>query len=160
MARFLTLPLVAGLVLAVLVGFAVGIGFYTFVYAKGSSYLTNDPRACANCHIMSDHFAGWVKSPHHGVASCNDCHTPHGLLGKYVTKASNGFWHSYGFTTGRFPEPIRIKPRNRAVTERACRHCHAEVTEAIAGPHRERPEDVGAGGLSCVKCHDSVGHPH
>jgi hypothetical protein len=28
---------------------------YTFVYAKGYSYLTNDPGACANCHIMADH---------------------------------------------------------------------------------------------------------
>ena len=33
---------------AVLLGSLVGIGGYTFSYAKGYSYLTNDPRACAN----------------------------------------------------------------------------------------------------------------
>jgi len=35
---------------AVLVGIAAGLGVYTFVYAKGYSYITNDPAACANCH--------------------------------------------------------------------------------------------------------------
>jgi cytochrome c nitrite reductase small subunit len=28
-------------------GVVAGIGGYTFVYAKGGSYLTNDPAACA-----------------------------------------------------------------------------------------------------------------
>ena len=36
---------VQGIVLGTFIGLAVGIGSYTFVYAKGSSYLTNDP-AC------------------------------------------------------------------------------------------------------------------
>ena len=38
-------------VFAALVGLAAGLGGYTFAYAKGWSYLTNDPRACANCHV-------------------------------------------------------------------------------------------------------------
>jgi hypothetical protein len=29
---------------------------------------------------------------HRAAAVCNDCHTPPGLLGKYTTKALNGFW--------------------------------------------------------------------
>ena len=37
---------------AVLLGVVVGLGTYTFVYAKGYSYLSNDPAACANCHVM------------------------------------------------------------------------------------------------------------
>ena len=32
---------------AALVGVAGGLGLYTFVYAKGYSYITNDPAACA-----------------------------------------------------------------------------------------------------------------
>jgi hypothetical protein len=39
---------------AALVGVAGGLGLYTFVYAKGHSYITNDPAACSNCHVMSD----------------------------------------------------------------------------------------------------------
>ena len=46
----------AALIAGVLAGALIGLGAYTFVYAKGYSYLTNDPRACANCHIMRDHY--------------------------------------------------------------------------------------------------------
>jgi cytochrome c nitrite reductase small subunit len=45
---------------AVLVGVLVGVGSYTFIYAKGYAYMTNDPAACANCHVMRDHFAAWT----------------------------------------------------------------------------------------------------
>ena len=141
-------------VLAVLVGSAAGIGAYTFVYAKGASYLTNDPEACVNCHVMREQFDGWIKSSHRAVAVCNDCHTPHDLVGKYVTKARNGFWHSFYFTTGRFPEPIRISARNHEVTENACRSCHPDIVDAI--DH----SPSGGRALACIGCHRSVGHLH
>ena len=67
---------------AAFVGLLIGIGSFTFVYAKGYSYLTNDPRACANCHVMQDHFDAWTRSSHRSVAVCNDCHTPPGLVPK------------------------------------------------------------------------------
>jgi cytochrome c nitrite reductase small subunit len=35
-------------VIAIALGAVVGLGSYTFVYAKGGSYLGNDPNACAN----------------------------------------------------------------------------------------------------------------
>lgn len=138
--------------LGVVIGLAAGVGGYTFVYARGASYLTNDPAACANCHIMRDHYSAWTRSSHRAVAACNDCHTPAGLVPKYLTKASNGFWHSFAFTTGRFPEPLRIRARNRAVTEGACRTCHRAIVEAIDLRHRPGAE------LSCIRCHDTVGH--
>lgn len=141
-----------GIALAIAIGLAVGVGGFTFVYARGASYLTNDPQACANCHVMRDHYDAWVKSSHRAVAACNDCHTPHDPLGKYLTKASNGFWHSVAFTTGRFPEPLRIKPGNREVTEQACRSCHRSVVEAI------EPSHAGGARLACASCHRSVGH--
>jgi cytochrome c nitrite reductase small subunit len=144
---------IAGVVLGALIGLAAGVGMYTFVYARGSSYLTNDPNACANCHIMQNHFDGWIRSSHRSVAVCNDCHTPPGAVAKYMTKASNGFWHSFAFTTGIFPEPLRIKAHNREVTESACRVCHQPIVEAIDGPHGE------AGRAACVRCHRDVGHP-
>ena len=137
---------------SVLIGMTAGLGIFTFGYARGYSYLTNDPGACANCHIMSEHFAAWMKGSHHAVATCNDCHTPPGLIAKYVTKATNGFHHSVAFTTGRFPEPLRITPRNAAVTEKACRKCHGDIVQAIESPHpRGEP-------LSCIRCHSTVGH--
>ena len=138
---------------AALVGALVGIGSYTFLYAKGYSYLTNDPAACANCHIMQDHFDAWTRSSHRTVAVCNDCHTPPALIPKYVTKARNGFWHSFYFTVGHYPDPLRITPRNHAVTEQTCRKCHAELTAAIDPLH-----DAGPGALECTRCHNDVGH--
>src|SRR3954465_15634452 len=95
-------------VLSIPIGLAAGICGYTFVYAKGGSYLTNDPAACANCHVMQEQYDGWLKSSHRAVAVCNDCHTPHDVVGKYGTKFTNGVHHSYAFTTGRFPDVIRI----------------------------------------------------
>ncbi len=137
---------------ASILGILIGVGGYTFAYAKGASYLTNDPAACANCHVMENHYRAWVKSSHRMVAVCNDCHTPPGLIPKYTTKAINGFNHSLAFTTGRFPEPLRITPRNTDATEKACRKCHAEIVTAIEGPHPEKYR------LSCIRCHATVGH--
>ena len=108
-------------------GVLIAIGLYTFVYAKGFSYLTNDPAACANCHVMDNHYRAWLQSSHHAVAVCNDCHTPPGLVPKYVTKAINGFNHSLAFTTGRFPEPLHMTARNVEATEKACRKCHHDI---------------------------------
>ncbi|HEU4367754.1 MAG TPA: cytochrome c nitrite reductase small subunit [Methylomirabilota bacterium] len=145
-------PARAAVALAVAMGLALGIGAYTFVYARGGSYLTDDPAACANCHVMREQLDGWTAGSHRAVAVCNDCHTPPGLIGKYTTKALNGFWHSFAFTSGRFHEPIRISARNHGVTETACRHCHAAVVASIdAGRH-------GAARLTCTGCHASVGH--
>ena len=139
---------------ALLFGLMVGTGLYTFVYAKGYSYLTNDPQACANCHVMQAHFDAWTRASHRAVAVCNDCHTPPGLIPKYVTKARNGFWHSFYFTTGRYPDPLRITPRNHDVTELACRKCHAGLTAGIDPAHNASPRN----GISCTSCHNDVGH--
>jgi cytochrome c nitrite reductase small subunit len=137
----------------VLLGIALGLGAFTFVYARGASYLTNDPNACANCHIMQEHFSAWTKSSHRAVAVCNDCHAPHDLVGKYTTKARNGFWHSFYFTTGKFPDPLRITPRNHEVTEHACRYCHEQITETIDHGGQSDGEPI-----SCTRCHPHVGH--
>ena len=133
-------------------GLAAGVGGFTFGYAKGASYLGHDAAACANCHVMQGHYDAWLKSSHRAVAACNDCHTPGGFLPKYATKAENGFRHSFAFTTGRFPDTILITPRDHDIVEGACMKCHADVVEAIGGPH------AAGGGTSCVRCHDSVGH--
>jgi cytochrome c nitrite reductase small subunit len=148
------------LVLGVLIGAAVGVGVYTFVYAKGASYLTNNPASCANCHVMNEQYDGWMKSSHRAVATCNDCHTPANFLGKYATKAANGFWHSFYFTTETFHEPIRIGKRNLAITEQACQKCHDDITHAISTNYSGQRVARDGETISCVRCHRSVGHLH
>jgi cytochrome c nitrite reductase small subunit len=139
--------------LAIILGVLFGLGGFTLSYGEGTAYLRNDPAACANCHVMQGHFDSWVKSSHRNVATCNDCHLSHHPLGKWITKADNGFFHSLAFTTNDFPDPIRIKPRNRRVTQAACLHCHAEFVDSL------RQIASAEGDLPlCVKCHQSVGH--
>ncbi len=129
-----------------------GLGAFTFGYGDGAAYLKNDPASCANCHVMQGHYDSWLKSSHKHVATCNDCHLPHDFAGKWITKADNGFFHSLAFTTGGFHEPIRIKERNRRVTQSACLHCHGDYVNGML-PHQH-----GGDMLLCVHCHDTVGH--
>jgi cytochrome c nitrite reductase small subunit len=129
-----------------------GLGIFTLVYGNGFSYLTEDPTACANCHVMHEHFDGWVKSSHRNVAGCNDCHIPQGFVRKWTTKADNGFFHALAFTTGGFHEPIQIKARNRRVTQAACLHCHSNFVNAML------PAERGGEMQLCVHCHTDVGH--
>ena len=138
---------------SVAIGIAVGIGGFTFAYAKGASYMTDDPAACANCHVMNEQYSGWLKSSHHTMAVCNDCHTPQGFVGKYTSKALNGWHHSVAFTSGDFHEPIQIGPRNRAVTEQRCRTCHQPIVQAIDSHTTGSDKE-----LSCIRCHGDVGH--
>lgn len=140
------------LVIAVMFGVLGGLGAFTFGYGNGAAYLSNDPASCANCHVMHGHHDSWTASGHGHVAVCNDCHLPPDFVGKWVTKLDNGFFHSLAFTTGRFPEPLRIKARNRRVTQRACLGCHADFVNPMLAPE----EDGEA--LTCVSCHSDVGH--
>ena len=141
-------------ILGILSGTFIGVAGYSFVYAKGYSYLLDNPVACANCHAMRTQYDAWIKSSHHSAATCNDCHTPHNLLGKYAIKASNGFFHSFYFTTGKYPDNIRITKLDLKITEAACRRCHQNITQAIDG----NVVHGKAEGLLCTRCHYSVGH--
>lgn len=145
---------VLGVVIGAAIGVMAGVGGYTFIYAKGYSYLTNDPGACANCHMMAPYYSGWLRGPHRSAAVCNDCHTPHDLAGKYLTKSSNGFRHSFYFTSGRYPDNPQITKHNREVIESACRRCHADIVQAIDS----RPAHKTTSRLECVRCHSDVGH--
>lgn len=138
--------------LAGLFGGAAGLGGFTFTYAQGFSYLSNDPQACVNCHIMREQFDGWSRGTHHAVAVCNDCHTPHtSIVAKYAVKGLNGLRHSYAFTTGNHPEPIRITALNREVTKHACLYCHGDLTVAMNHVDSKDPTD-------CLTCHEGIGH--
>lgn len=140
------------LALAVVLGACAGVGAFTFGYAKGFSYFSADPQACANCHIMQDYYDTWQKSSHHHVAVCIDCHLPHDPIGKYAAKADNGFFHSMAFTLNNFHEPIRIKARNRRIAQHNCIDCHRAIV------HEMLPESPQGEMQLCIHCHAGVGH--
>ncbi len=152
------------LVLAILVGMVVGVGGVTFDYAAGLSYLSNDPRACANCHIMNDQLDSWRMGPHHASATCNDCHVPPRFPEKYLAKALNGYHHSMGFTFQpsipdapgarlAFREPIQIKEANSQILQDNCLRCHGDFVHDIV-----RGSAWADNAVRCVQCHRSVGH--
>jgi cytochrome c nitrite reductase small subunit len=146
----------AGLLLCTLVGITLGLGLFTFWYAKGGSYFSDDPRACVNCHIMREQYDSWHKASHHAAAHCNDCHLPKEGVEKWVAKAENGFWHSWHFTMQDFPEPIQITPKNARILQQNCLRCHADLVGDILH-HGSLLDETN----NCVRCHPAVGHgPH
>jgi len=134
---------------AALLGALIGLGGVTFGYAKGLSYMSTDPRACVNCHIMRPQYEAWQRSGHHAVAGCADCHLPSTFPEKYIAKARNGWLHSRAFTTQDFPEPIRITPPNAAILQDSCLDCHDALVHDLSGTQ---------GAPTCVHCHADVGH--
>ncbi|MGH7177463.1 MAG: cytochrome c nitrite reductase small subunit [Tepidisphaeraceae bacterium] len=144
---------ILGLGLVLSIGAFIGIGTFTFGYGEGLSYFSTDPRACANCHIMSPQYNSWQKGSHHHVAGCVDCHLPHTFVAKYIAKADNGWRHSKAFTLGDFHEPIRITPGNSRILQDNCLRCHGEmVSQLVHGATTD------ADAVSCVHCHALVGH--
>jgi cytochrome c nitrite reductase small subunit len=135
----------------VLLGILSGLGGFTFYYARGTSYFSDDPQSCKNCHVMREQFDSWNHSSHKNAATCNGCHTPKDLVGKYAIKGLNGWNHSLAFTTGDFPEPIQIRKLNAKIVQKNCIRCH----ETLTGPMN----DLGAREkLDCISCHGNVGH--
>ncbi len=102
---------------AITLGALLGTGAYTFKYAEGFSYLSADPRACVNCHIMNPQYDSWQQAGHHTVATCVDSHLPHAFIPKYIAKAENGYHHSVAFTFQNFHEPIMIKNNNKVSSD-------------------------------------------
>lgn len=144
-------PFKLWLVLAAVIGGVIGLGGFTFAYAEGYSYFSDDPSACVNCHVMRDVYDGWHAGTHKAVATCNDCHTPHIFPDKYLIKGINGWNHSVAFTLNNFPEPIQIKALNREVAQENCLYCHGNLVVAISHTENENPTD-------CLSCHVGVGH--
>ena len=139
--------------LGALLGVLLGVGAYTFHYAEGLSYLSSDPQACVNCHIMRPQYDSWQKASHHAVAKCIDCHLPHDFIGKYIAKAENGWHHSKGFTLQDFHEPIMIKAKNARILQRNCLGCHGDLVHELVSGVNGDPGEV-----QCVHCHAGVGH--
>lgn len=156
------------LLFAAVLGVGVGVGAYTFSYAKGLSYFGTEPSACVNCHIMEPQYAGWQKGSHHTAARCIDCHLPASFVPKYLAKAENGYRHGKLFTTQTFEEPITVKAAGLEILQANCERCHADLVHGLMGIGdygADGSVDEPAGrttgreqGVPCVHCHWTVGH--
>jgi cytochrome c nitrite reductase small subunit len=152
------------LALSALAGALLGLVSFTVDYAEGLSYLSNDPEACANCHVMNEQLDSWRKGPHHAVATCNDCHVPPRFPAKYIAKARNGYHHSKGFTLQSstpdrpgsrrvYDEPIRIKAKNSQILQDNCLRCHGDFLHDVV-----RGSTWADDAIRCTHCHRAAGH--
>lgn len=121
--------------------------------SNGLSYLSDDPKACINCHIMTPQYATWQHSSHGRVATCNDCHVPHdNVVRKYWFKAMDGGRHSFMFTFRLEPQVIRAREASKTVIQENCIRCHTTTVQTIAA-------DVHSGSTRpCIECHREVPH--
>ena len=145
--------------LLALPGIVLGLSGYTFYYAKGYSYLLDNPDACVNCHVMRENYNAWQVSPHRFV-TCNGCHVPHNFLGKYATKVEHGMRHSYVFTFEN-PQVIRIKESGKDIVESNCVRCHAMMVSTIVHGDVTSLNPTLHGGIKerrCFECHQGMGH--
>ncbi|GAB4125225.1 MAG: cytochrome c nitrite reductase small subunit [Fimbriimonadaceae bacterium] len=133
------------------VGAFLGMGIYVAQISHATSYLSDDPEACINCHIMTPTYASWKHSSHANVATCNDCHVPHdSVLQKYLFKAMDGARHSTIFTLRREPQVLRARPEAKHVIQANCMRCHESNLDRVAS-HKTFER-------SCVDCHREVPH--
>ncbi|MCU0689608.1 MAG: cytochrome c nitrite reductase small subunit [Phycisphaerales bacterium] len=165
MSKVATASLVGSglLAVALALGLAVGAGSAAFVTGKGTAYLSDDPSACVNCHVMQANYDGWMHGTHGNVATCNDCHVPHdSVMHKYLVKAEHGARHSYKFTFDNFHEPIAMTEESRTVVVNNCVRCHEQLTDQMAktntSPAAFSAHGLEAGAADCLHCHARVGH--
>lgn len=114
------------IVLSICAGAILGLAGYIAYASNVTSYLTNDPSACTNCHVMSSYYATWSHSSHATRATCNDCHVPHpSVIAKYYFKAKDGLYHAAVFTAHAEPQVLRPRTASATVIMNNCIRCHA-----------------------------------
>jgi cytochrome c nitrite reductase small subunit len=114
---------------ALLGGFFGGASYVAYI-SNAASYLSDDPKACINCHIMTPMYASWQHSSH----------------------ANDGLRHSYLFTTRQERQVIEAIPASKAVIQQNCIRCHEPTLQRAStsvAHFEKRP---------CIECHREVPH--
>ena len=142
-----------------LIAVMIGLSAYLLHVSKATSYLSDNPKTCVNCHIMAPQYATYAHSSHREWAHCNDCHVPHNnVINKYYFKAKDGLRHASMFTLRKEPQVIFIHEAGREVVQDNCIRCHSNLltdskllarTDVYHHQRTERP---------CWECHREVPH--
>lgn len=134
-------------------GAVLGGGMLVTHVSRATSYLSDDPATCVNCHVMRPYYASWQHSSHARVAKCVDCHVPHESVGaKYAYKAKDGLRHSTVFTLRREPQVLRATAEAREVIQANCLRCHGNLMAEVPGLHGHNPD------RTCIECHRETPH--
>jgi len=130
-------------------GVVVGMALLLTRIANATSYLSDDPQACINCHVMTDAYASWQRGSHGRVAVCVDCHVPHSNpVAKYAFKSRDGIRHSYVFTMRNEPQVLGLSRGAVPVVQANCTRCHADLLSMV--------RLAGATERRCWDCHTNI----
>ncbi len=137
-------------------GLITGSSFYVFYISNAISYISDSPKTCINCHVMTTQFVTWDHSSHRERATCNDCHVPHDtFIKKYYFKMMDGLKHSTYFTFHWEPEAIKIKGSGSNVVHENCIRCHENLlrkTKLITSNIKDAESN------RCWRCHRQTPH--
>lgn len=143
----------------VTLGTITGIGLLILRLSNATSYLSNDPATCINCHVMTPQFATWQHSSHARVATCTDCHVPHdNILRTYAFKAQDGMRHAYVFTFRLEPQVIQIREAGKTVVQENCIRCHDPLLDRVTIGQVTFEGSRHGQGLLCWSCHRETPH--
>lgn len=120
------------MITALIAGVVAGGGLYFLYLLRAHTYLTDEPSACVNCHIMSPYYATWMHSSHSRNATCNDCHVPHeNFVKKWTFKGMDGVKHVAAFLTSSEPQVIQAHPASSQVIMNNCIRCHEQLNTEL-----------------------------
>ncbi|MBK7377569.1 MAG: cytochrome c nitrite reductase small subunit [Ignavibacteriales bacterium] len=140
-------------------GILTGLFFFVLHIGRATSYLSDKPEACVNCHVMTPQYVTWERSNHGRFTVCNDCHVPQdNILKKYFFKASDGLRHSFMFTFRLEPQVIQIKQAGKEAVQQNCIRCHSEMIHPISvrAISNQKIQEDGDG--YCWDCHRDIPH--
>jgi cytochrome c nitrite reductase small subunit len=133
--------------------FAVlSVGLYVTDF---TAYLGNNPSTCNNCHVMDYVYEGWYHGSHRQWTTCNDCHTPHAIIPKYLVKAQSGYHHVSAFLLGNIPDLIRAKESSQEIVQKNCIRCHRATIDNLDWQMGYTSKDEPR---KCYDCHTSTAH--
>ncbi|HEY4786775.1 MAG TPA: cytochrome c nitrite reductase small subunit [Bacteroidales bacterium] len=140
----------------IVTGIFVGLTSYSFYLSRATSYLSDSPKTCVNCHVMAPQYATWSHSSHHEAANCNDCHVPQDNFAKHwLFKAKDGLRHATVFTLRKEPQVIFIKEAGINVVQSNCIRCHSHIFES----ERKISSNYNhIAGRLCWECHRETPH--
>lgn len=134
-----------------LLGLATGMGLVVAHISRATSYLSDSPETCVNCHVMFPQYLTWQHSSHFNVAVCNDCHVPHeSFISHYAFKARDGMRHAGIFTLRLEPQVIRASAAAIPVMEANCIRCHSQSVERMTLNLSDS--------VRCWDCHRDIPH--
>lgn len=143
----------------ILIGIVTGLGFFMAKEASLVSYMSDDPLACVNCHVMTPMYNSWMHSSHREQASCNDCHVPHNnVFNKYYFKAKDGLLHASVFTARAEPEVMFMREESEEVVQNNCIRCHVQQVTQVKYDGWLKDHKESRTERKCWSCHQELPH--